>query len=45
MDKSDAMVEHETQFAFKGKRDHITKVNKPNINRLTLKYQMVQEIM
>ena len=32
MDKSDAMVEHKTQFAFKGKRDHITKVNKPNIN-------------
>ena len=28
----DPMVEHRTQFAFKeGKREHITKVNMPNI--------------
>ena len=27
----DPMVEHRTQFAFKGKREHIAKVNKPNI--------------
>ena len=25
------MVEHRTPFAFKGKREHITKVNMPNI--------------
>ena len=25
------MVEHRTQFAFKGRREHITKVNIPNI--------------
>ena len=25
------MVEHRTQFAFKGKREHVTKVNMPNI--------------
>ena len=29
--KLDPMVEHRTQFAFKGKREHIAKVNKPNI--------------
>ena len=27
----DPMVEHGTQFAFRGKREHITKVNMPNI--------------
>ena len=27
----DPMVEHRTQFAFKGKREHIAKVNMPNI--------------
>ena len=27
----DPMVEHRMQFAFKGKRDHIAKVNMPNI--------------
>ena len=27
----DPMVEHRTQFAFKGKRGHIAKVNMPNI--------------
>ena len=27
----DPMVEHRTQFAFKGKREHIPKVNMPNI--------------
>ena len=27
----DPMVEHRTQFAFKGKREHISKVNMPNI--------------
>ena len=27
----DLMVEHRTQFAFKGKREHISKVNMPNI--------------
>ena len=27
----DPMVEHRTQFAFKGKREHITKVKMPNI--------------
>ena len=27
----DPMVEHRTQFAFKGKRKHTTKVNIPNI--------------
>ena len=27
----DPMVEHRTQFAFKGKREHIDKVNIPNI--------------
>ena len=27
----DPMVEHRTQFAFKGKREHIAKVNTPNI--------------
>ena len=46
----DPMVEHRTQFAFKGKREHITKVNMPNILNmpiitLILKYQMVPEIM
>ena len=29
--KLDPMVEHRTQFAFKGKRGHIAKVNIPNI--------------
>ena len=27
----DPMIEHRTQFAFKGKRKHVTKVNMPNI--------------
>ena len=27
----DPMIEHRTQFAFKSKREHITKVNMPNI--------------
>ena len=27
----DPVVEHRTQFAFKGKREHIAKVNIPNI--------------
>ena len=27
----DPMIEHRTQFSFKGKREHITKVNMPNI--------------
>ena len=27
----DPMVEHRTQFAFKGKREHIFKVNIPNV--------------
>ena len=27
----DPMVEHRTQFAFNGKREHIAKVNMPNI--------------
>ena len=27
----DPMVEHETQFAFKGQREHISRVNMPNI--------------
>ena len=27
----DPMVEHRTQFAFRGKREHIAKVNIPNI--------------
>ena len=27
----DPMVEHRTQFAFKGKREHIATVNTPNI--------------
>ena len=27
----DPMLEHRTQFAFKDKREHITKVNMPNI--------------
>ena len=27
----DAMVEHRTQFVIKGKREHIAKVNMPNI--------------
>ena len=27
----DPMVEHRTQFAFKGKREHIAAVNTPNI--------------
>ena len=27
----DSMIEHRTQFAFKGKREHIAKVNIPNI--------------
>ena len=27
----DPMVEHRTQFVFKGKREHIYKVNMPNI--------------
>ena len=29
--KLDLIVEHRTQFAFKGKREHIVKVNMPNI--------------
>ena len=31
----DPMVEHRTQFAFKGKREHISKVNMPNIAYLS----------
>ena len=27
----DPMPEHRTQFAFKGKREHITKLNIPNM--------------
>ena len=27
----DPMVEHRTQFAFKGQREHMSKVNMPNI--------------
>ena len=27
----DTMVEHRTKFAFKGKREHIAKINMPNI--------------
>ena len=27
----DPMIEHKTQFAFKGKREHIATVNTPNI--------------
>ena len=27
----DPMLEHRTQFALKGEREHIAKVNKPNI--------------
>ena len=27
----DSMVEHRTQFAFKGKREHVAKVNMPSI--------------
>ena len=27
----DPMIEHRTQFAFKGKREHIAKINIPNI--------------
>ena len=27
----DPMVEHRTQFTFKGKREHIAKVSMPNI--------------
>ena len=45
----DPMTEHRTQFAFKGKREHISNINMPNItypiNTLTLKYRMVEEIM
>ena len=29
------MIEHRTQFAFKGKREHIVKVNMPNITYLS----------
>ena len=29
--ESDPMAEHKTQFVFKGKREHIAKVNIPNI--------------
>ena len=31
----DPMIEHRTQFAFKGKREHIAKVNMPNIAYLS----------
>ena len=31
MEKLDPMIEHRTQFAFKGKREHIAKVNISNI--------------
>ena len=45
----DPMVEHRTQFAFKDKREHIAKVNMPNIaypnHLIETEYQMVQEIM
>ena len=27
----DPMIEHRTQFVFNGKREHITKVNMPNV--------------
>ena len=27
----DPMTEHRTQFAFKGKREHISNINMPNI--------------
>ena len=30
-EEKDPMVEHRTQFAFKGKKEHINKVNIPNI--------------
>ena len=29
--KLDPMIEHRTQFAFKDKREHIAKLNMPNI--------------
>ena len=45
----DPIIEHKMQFAFKGKREHIAKVNIPNIatqvNTLILKYRMVKETM
>ena len=45
----DPVVEHRKQFAFKGRREHIAKVNMPNMaypnNKLTLKYRMTREIM
>ena len=46
----DRMVEHRTQFAFKGKREHVSKVNIPNIaypsqHTDTDIHHMVQEIM
>ena len=47
--KLDPMVEHRAQVAFEGKRDHMAKVNMPNIgypiNTLTLKYRMVEGTM
>ena len=45
----DPMVEYRTQFAFKGKREHIFKVSIPNIaypgQPMILEYYMVQLIM
>ena len=45
----DHMVEHRTQFAFKGERKHIVKVNMPNIaypnQYIDIEILMVQGIM
>ena len=45
----DPMVEHRTQFALNGKREHIAKVNIPNIaypsQHIDTDIHMVQEIM
>ena len=45
----DPMIEHRTQFTFKGKREHIATVNTPNIayqvNTLKLRHPRTQLIM
>ena len=39
--KLDPMIEHRTQFAFKGKREHIAKVNTPNMAYLGQHFKII----
>ena len=37
----DRMIKHRTQFAFKGKREHITTVSTPNIEYTGQKFEII----